>query len=310
MKYLIFKFLFKMFKVRMKRFDNKHPEDKTLPLDLLTFSSSFKYKNQLIEYNLVEKKDLKESYSPIIVHVHGGAWCYGDKDSNTQFHYLLASKGYKILSFSYTLCFKATLITQLKEINEFIRHLYSKKDEYKLDFNNLFIIGDSAGGQLTYLYSSILNSTKLKEIYSINLDNLNIKIKGIGLFHPTPYLKEIGYLEGHKNLSNMFNYGVQRMLYGKKLKNSKEYKFSDPNETFPILDSYIPTFLVSSKGDTLYSYESIKLKEDLDKFKIPHEFLFIDNKDCHHIFNLIYLDKKESIEVNDKLINYFNNLLS
>lgn len=306
MRYFIYKFTFNVYKKHIKRHDEKKTKNEILPSNVENIESSFTYNKKEIKYNICHSilNYDKNKYYPVIFHIHGGAWVYGDKDLNTNFHYHLAQEGFKVISISYTLCFKAHLIDQLKEINEFIKHLYLKKDEYKIDLNNLFIIGDSAGGELNFLLNSIYNSKELQNLYDISLD-IPIKIKALCLNHPTPYLKDFKCLKDKKFINRIYSYGLKRMLYGNHFKKNKIFHYTDPNEVLPLVKNFPKSIIISSKGDTLFNFEAIKLHEDFIKFNIDHKFLFIENKGAHHVFNLIYLNKKESIDTNKEIINYF-----
>ncbi|UKI14322.1 MAG: hypothetical protein L6V85_09755 [Clostridiales bacterium] len=44
---------------------------------------------------------------PVIIDIHGGGWMYGDKDLNAPYCEALAKRGFVVVSFFRTVCFRA-----------------------------------------------------------------------------------------------------------------------------------------------------------------------------------------------------------
>ena len=86
---------------------------------------------------------------PTIVWTHGGAWISGSKSNNTAYYQLLASHGYTVVGLNYAYGPETKYPGAVFEINDALAFLVAHAAEYNIDPNNLFLAGDSAGGQLT-----------------------------------------------------------------------------------------------------------------------------------------------------------------
>lgn len=311
MRYFIFKKLFDYIWKNADEGDKKVKEKEIKPEGIIKKEYSIPLiKNEIIKYKSKELKfniyyDEKIISRPVIIDIHGGGWRYGDKDLNDNFCFHLAKKGFNVVSLSYTLAYKAKLINQLQEIHYLINHLYKNNDKYSLDTSSLFLTGDSAGGELAFLYTAIIvNNFKYGEIFKIYNKN-NIEIKGIVLNHATCYLKDLGEFPDHKILSSICRYGIKRMLYGPFFKYRKIYRKTDPNDIFPTSNPFPPILILTSKGDKLYSYQSILLNDDCNLYGIKHKFINLDNPKAIHVFNVLYPNLEDSIHFNNEICNFF-----
>ena len=133
-----------------------------------------------VELNLYIRKD-SNFYLPLIINLHGGAFIAGDADTldtqserlKLQFNSHIVSVNYKLIK----LFEKGIDIEyQTEEVVDTIKYFYENYKEYKIDINNIFVIGYSAGGFLA------MNA-------ALKLINLGIKIKGQILCYA--YIKDI-----------------------------------------------------------------------------------------------------------------------
>ena len=231
-----------------------------------------KFKSKSLQFNLYYDKE--EKTRPVILDIHGGAWIYGDKDLNDNFCYHLAKEGFNVISLSYTLGFKAKNINQIQEIHFLMNYLYENKDRYHLDFDNLFVTGDSAGGQLTFLYALIISNNDLfKDVFKCYNYN-NLKINAIAVNHGAPYLK---FDKLPPNCSNF---------------------------TARAITHFVPTIILSSRGDSL-SYQSSLLDEEMTRCHFDHTYYFYNDESKGHVFNVLFPQSEEGKEFNSQIINYF-----
>jgi acetyl esterase/lipase len=101
--------------------------------------------NQILDL-LLPTSASKEHKVPLIVWIHGGAWCRGDKkETPSQF---FARAGYAIASIDYRLTDEARFPAQVEDCKAAIRWLRAHADEYNFDSNRIGIFGGSAGGHL------------------------------------------------------------------------------------------------------------------------------------------------------------------
>lgn len=268
-------------------------------------SKTIKFKSPTLRFNIYY--DLKEETKPVILDIHGGGWAYGDKDLNDNFCYHLAKNGYNVVSLTYTTLFKANLKDMLQEIHFLLNHLYENKEKYNLDFNNLFVTGDSAGGELSFLYSAIISNKDLGNIYKIDNYN-NLKINAAALNHPAPYIKLKRFSSDYKKQDYKNNRYRMRSILGIFYKFNCYTHYTDPNEIFSKFTNYPPTLIISSKGDSL-SIQSNLLDKELTRINIPHKYLFIDDVKYTHVFNVLFPDEKVGLETNNSITSYFDKYL-
>jgi len=117
-----------------------------------------------------------DEYLPIIISIHGGGWFYGDKELYKFYTTDLVSRGFAVVNFNYHLAPESNYPQPLKDILLVFDYIYKNKDLYKLDINNTFIVGDSAGAQLNYQINLMLSNKKYADLFDFKVENkLNIK---------------------------------------------------------------------------------------------------------------------------------------
>ena len=93
---------------------------------------------------------------PVIVNVHGGGFVYGSKEVYQFYCASLAERGFAVVNINYRLAPKYKFPTPIKDLNAVLHWLVANQKEYPLDLNNVILIGDSAGAQITSQYRSPL----------------------------------------------------------------------------------------------------------------------------------------------------------
>ena len=92
----------------------------------------------------------------MIVSVHGGGWVYGDKERYQFYCMSLAQRGFAVVNFTYRLApeFQYPPPAPLEDTNLVFGWILRHADQYGLDTNRLFAVGDSAGGNILGLYAA------------------------------------------------------------------------------------------------------------------------------------------------------------
>ena len=179
---------------------------------------------------------------PTIIVLHGGGYVGGKKENTFQYAKQLASRGFCVLNLEYCRCDgldKKHFIDQVTDFYDFFDYIkHNKEICEKIDFDNLFLSGDSAGGHLAQIVASI-QSNKLLDA---NSDFLNgPKVKGVILISPIFGPFKMLNLPLEPLLSPMV-YGTKRNydLFGK-----QKHGFDVLSKEFP------PTIMFSAKNDFL-----------------------------------------------------------
>lgn len=86
---------------------------------------------------------------PLLIHIHGGAFAFGDKRDDHMDAYLVGIKrGYAVASIEYRVSSEAAFPAAVLDCREAVRYMKSHAEEYKIDVNQIIAIGGSAGGNL------------------------------------------------------------------------------------------------------------------------------------------------------------------
>lgn len=299
MLYSVFKIVYRNSWKNIEKQDLLAKKDEIKEENVIKEEHIFNYDKEELGFNIYYGSDEKR-LKPTIFDIHGGGWGYGNKDSNDSFCYYLANRGFNVISFSYTLVFKAKMKDILSEIDSFLTFLYSKRKEYLLDFENLFLTGDSAGGQLVFLYSAILKNKELQDIYDIHS---NFKINALCLNHAVCYIKNVVDIKKSKILTKIINTNVRKMLFGVNYRINKLYERSEPQEV--LTSSFYPTLIITSLGDETYKDQSLRLIEEFKKFNLEVEVNNLNLKEANHIYNVYFPSLDYSKKTNDELLNFF-----
>ena len=100
---------------------------------------------------------------PVIVNVHGGGWFYGDKELYSHYCCLLAERGYVVVNFNYRLSPQNKYPAAIEDVAYLIRYIHENAQTLGIDMDNFYMVGDSAGAQLTANYCIIASNSDYRE---------------------------------------------------------------------------------------------------------------------------------------------------
>lgn len=229
---------------------------------------------------------------PVIIQIHGGGLMYAEKEINRVYCSDLASKGYIVIVINYRLCPDVIYPSQVEDVISSYRWVAQNGEKYNCDLNNVFVVGDSAGGQLAFYTSVVNTSDELKTLYNVADTGLNINA--------------VGLISGMFDMKNGINSALISCILGYDYRNSKYYPYLQPEE---IIDKgeLPPVYMVSSIKDFLHS-SSVDLDNLLTEKGIEHQFhdwKLTINESSGHITSVAYPDLPESIETTDEMLAFF-----
>ncbi len=102
---------------------------------------------------------------PVIVSVHGGGWFYGDKERYQWYCLSLTQYGFAVINFTYRLMPEFTFPAPLEDTDLVMKWMVRHAEDYGFDTDNVFMVGDSAGGQLAGSYAAILTNRTYAEAF-------------------------------------------------------------------------------------------------------------------------------------------------
>jgi|GEM_PF-6132769 len=261
-----------------------------------------------------EKKKLKfDYYIPqknegplrIVLLFPGGGYVGGTKKNNRSYCINLASKGIAVFCVNYSLSPKHVYPEQIKDVINFLSYLRSEEFNHQskilLDFENVFIGGDSAGAHLVFnvLYAYYNQDKKFAKID----DSLKEQLKILDRYRLKGLISLCGLISPQELLERKFfpRYLYERglwLIHGEKIGiNSEEMletsfiHYDKEHQVIEVLidDKYPKIFLVDCKKMSFYK-QATDLVEWVKKHEVDLEitsFLTADPQYIHEFqFNL------------------------
>jgi len=117
--------------------------------------------------------ELKKSF-PTVILIHGGGWRSGDKSMEKYFAQLLAKNGFIAVAVEYRLSPEKSYPAAVEDIYSAIEWLMQNHSKYRIDKNEIALMGESAGGHLASLVGIKFNQNKKTIIIKsvVNLDGV------------------------------------------------------------------------------------------------------------------------------------------
>lgn len=111
-------------------------------------------------------KGYAEELYPVIVNVHGGGWFYGDKQLYAPYGQYLAAQGFAVVNFNYRLAPEHKYPAAFADVCALMEYLGANASRLRLDLSRLYMVGDSAGAQLTAQYGVFVTNGAYREQFA------------------------------------------------------------------------------------------------------------------------------------------------
>lgn len=131
---------------------------------------------------------------PTIINIHGGGWCYGTKETYQFYGLNWAQRGFAFVNANYRLAPAVTFPEQLNDVQAYVQWVADHAAKYHLDVNNVFLVGDSAGGQMAEQYATLLCNPVYRAQFNYNLAPLHFR--ALVLNSAAVFLLDPGMLSG------------------------------------------------------------------------------------------------------------------
>ncbi|MDO5344826.1 MAG: alpha/beta hydrolase [Lachnospiraceae bacterium] len=208
---------------------------------------------------------------PVIVSVHGGGWVYGDKELYQFYCMSLARRGFAVVNFTYRLAPEVKYPAPLEDTNRVIEWMYENQEKYLLDMEQVFLVGDSAGGHLAGLYAAICTNPEYAANYSFQVPRGFVP-QALGL-----------------------NCGVYVPLGGPTTELVEEFlpeKGSDEEKRLinvpdHVTPAYPPVYLMTCVGDFCRPHAPL-LEKALKENQVPYEYVVYGDEEnpLYHVFHV------------------------
>lgn len=215
-----------------------------------------------------------EGKLPVIINVHGGGWVYGSKEVYQFYCMSLAQRGFAVVNFTYRLAPEYRYPACVEDTNKVAKWVLKNDEEYGFDLNNIFAVGDSAGGQILSVYSAMLTNPKFAEEYGLKLPK-KFRFNAIGL--------NCGRYKGDPKEAESLSNSLMGEVLPADWSGKDLYKLDCAGHVTP---DFPPCFLMTSVGDMLKDQPE-KLIPDLIRNDVPFTFRFYGDKNnkLGHVFH-------------------------
>lgn len=218
-----------------------------------------------------------EGLMPTIISIHGGGWFYGSKQLYSHYCLRLAKRGFTVVNFDYRLAPENKYPAPLEDCCNVLRWILEKGEEYHIDRNNLFLVGDSAGGQLAFQLLTMMTNEKYNALFDFSPPK-ELKINACGL-NCGCYFMPVSRLLPPKKLGAIFEaYFPENYLPWVPSLNAEKY----------ITKAFPPSFVMSAANDYLkfmapMLHARLKFRGVESKLKIYGKK---NQKEMGHVFHL------------------------
>ncbi|HHV45849.1 MAG TPA: alpha/beta hydrolase [Tissierellia bacterium] len=231
----------------------KELKDRNLKLDLWLPSNKKKY--------------------PVVFFCHGGGWISGfrNQPNNVSWCKYLASKNLAVVSIDYRYGYKNTMEDILSDYSDALEFVKKNHEALSIDKDRIVLMGLSAGGHLSLLYSTYYTKTGNSEKME--------GIKGVVAYYAPSDLRDI-FIADNKSIFSRF--ATRKTLKADPEEKEDIYRYYSPI-TY-VSKNMIPCLLVHGREDQVVPFNSsIKFAEKLKEYNIKYRFLV--HKKGEHSFD-------------------------
>ncbi|TWT58075.1 Carboxylesterase NlhH [Thalassoglobus neptunius] len=224
----------------------------------------------------------EENVFPLIVYTHGGGWAAGSKEgiANGSFRVVferLLDHGFAVASVGYRLCRANSGVTMrdcIIDSKDAVRYLAKNSAALQLDPSNVFVMGDSAGGQIAQLLllsspESLPGSPDLKET-SYRM------VAGVSWYGPSDF--ERIDLFNHDDRPDFHDRFGARILGNNSDPSDKNRLYREMSPVAYLKPVSPPLLMIQGDKDTTIPVKhAYHMKKKADELDAPVEIMIIQN---------------------------------
>lgn len=268
------------------RSDNQRDAGLTTPEDIVRTDDISYESNRVQVMDIYCPKGTSEVL-PTIVSIHGGGYVYGDKERYQYYCMSLAQRGFTVVNFTYRLAPEHRFPAPLQDTNAVMAYICAHAQQYHIDTDNLFMVGDSAGAQLCSQYSAAVTNPEYAGLLGLNIPAFTLRAIGLncGMYRVDP--------------------GDARPIYRCYFGNKGARFAAEMDVLGHITANYPPSFIMSATGDFLLE-EAQPMGDFLTQKGVENEVHIYgdaDNRPCH----VFHCDMRSELgkRCNDEQCDFF-----
>lgn len=249
------------------------------------------------DYNLLDIYYTKNTVSPkpVIVNIHGGGWVYGSKEIYQFYCMSLAQRGFTVVNFNYRLAPENHYPAALEDINRVFSFLEKEGAKYMADTKNVFVVGDSAGGQLASQYLTIMTNSEYAKLFSFKTPD--VTVRGCGL--------NCGLYDARMCAERGLNECFYEYL-GKAITKDDEALLDSLDVLKYMTKDFPPAYVMSACHDFLLP-DAEPMYKHLQKIGVDCELGIYGTKEQEEVAHVFHVNckLKEAAECNDAECSFF-----
>ena len=233
---------------------------------------------------------------PTIVSIHGGGYVYGTKEEYRRYCMDLARRGFCVVNFTYRLAPQWRFPAPLEDTNAVLKWVCANQATYFMDPERLFLVGDSAGAQITSQYAAIATNADYAAHFSFSVPRVSIRAVGL----------------------NCGMYDAAALAAGKRRSVAKDYlgtRIPDDDPRLQVLQNitehFPPAHITTACHDFLQDHAE-PMADYLRSKGIATQLQCYGSEDDHsvgHVFHL-NLNLPEATSCNDDQCAFFRSVLA
>lgn len=199
---------------------------------------------------------------PVVIHIHGGGWNHGSKESQTGFGSWF-KMGFAVVNIAYRLVDIAPAPAAIVDVRSALYFVKTNAMKYNFNPDKVVMSGGSSGAHLALMGGLLGNNHKFD-----NPDNkvVDMRVSAIiSNYAPTDFTDTTSEMSQFKSLVRWLGLKV----------NDTEFRAAISPVTHINAESP-PVFIVHGDADPIVPYQqSVILKETLDRFSVQNQFITV-----------------------------------
>ena len=186
----------------------------------------------------------------------------------------LAQMGFTVVNFSYRLAPEHLYPAALEDVNSVFLWMERQAEQYRIDLQRVFIVGDSAGAQIASQYLAILTNEAYAELFGFSLPR-KLRVRAAAL--------NCGVYDVRKYVNETKNAPIKQYL-----PEEEQNAFHTADTIQAFTDRFPPAFIMTSHYDFLKQWAE-PFYQLLRSKGIPCEYHLYgapEKKEIGHVFHL------------------------
>ena len=236
----------------------------------------------------------------MIINIHGGGYFYGTKETYQFYCLFVAQQGFAVINFNYRLAPDYEFPNNIEDVQRILNWVEINGSKFNLDLQHVFLVGDSAGGQMVVQTLIIDTNSKYRHLFGFVKPKLRILA---GATNCGGFIID-NYRNLNKKSSDLDKIVTLYFMHHQKT------AMCDLTKVQKYLTCNFPPIYIMTANLDFIKEQSILLDNFLKTKGVKHEFhLYGDEQ--HKLLHVFNIDQKNEIATQCNLdeIRFFKSFL-